>query len=89
MLEARQATGATLTSKLASALSFYHFCDYTAWCFSSSGRVQDDQRVLTGFCPGHYLRGDRDLTAGMLSTPLQMARSLDLPSSLHICLRSD
>ena len=84
MLEAQQASGKTLTSKLASALSFYQLRDYTTWCFSSSGRVQSDQRVLTDFCPGHFLRGYRDVTTGMLSTPLQMARSLDLPSNFRV-----
>ena len=53
MLEARQASGKTVATQLASALSFYHLRDYTTWCFSSSGRVQSDQRVLTDFCPGH------------------------------------
>ncbi len=29
------------------------------------------------------------MTTGMLCTPLQMARSLDLPSNLRVLLRSD
>ncbi len=49
MLDARQATGATSTSKLASALSFYHLRELTTWCFYTTGRVQDDQRFLTDF----------------------------------------
>ena len=46
MLDARQATGDSLPSKLATALTGYHLRDYTTWCCSSSGCVQSSQRVL-------------------------------------------
>ncbi len=39
--------------------------------------------------PGHFTRTDADRSIGMLSSGLQMARSLDLPPSLKFLLRSD
>jgi hypothetical protein len=54
MLEARQASGKTLTAKLASAQSYYHLRELTTWCISTAGTAQDDQRVLSDFCPGHF-----------------------------------
>ncbi len=89
MAEARMATAEALPRMLAEAVNKLHLRIRTTWCFTKAGRISSDTAKLRDFMPGNFARSDKDYTLGMLSSGLQMAKSLDLPPNLRILLRSD
>jgi hypothetical protein len=66
-----------------------HLAECTTWCFTKEGDVESDDRVLTDFCPGYFLREAVDPGRGMLTSCLSMAKALDVPSNLKILIKSD
>ena len=89
MTEAGMATGETLSGLLARAVSEHNLRTRSTWCFTKAGRISPNTADLRDYMPGHFTRTDADHSIGMLSSGLQMARSLDLPPNLKILLRSD
>ena len=85
----RQMHGKELPKELARILDALHLRECTTWCFTKEGTVESDQRVLSDFCPGHFVRTNLDPGKGMMSSSLEMAKALDIPSNINVLVRSD
>ena len=85
----RQLPGREVPRELARLIDAKHLRECTTWCFTQEGNVEGDVRVLTDFCPGYFLRDNVDPGRGMLSSCLNMAKALDVPSNLKLLIKSD
>ncbi len=51
--------------------------------------MENDQRVLSDFCLGYFVKSNTDPGRGMVSSSLEMAKALDIPSNIDILIGSD
>ncbi len=56
----RQMPGKELNKELARVIGFYHLRECTSWCFTKEGLVENDQKVLSDFCPGYFVKSNMD-----------------------------
>ncbi len=60
----RQMPGNELTKELARIIDANHLRECTSWCFTREGLVENDQKVLSDFCPGYFVRSNMDPSMG-------------------------
>ena len=88
LLRVRETTDGSIPKVFGHYLTKYGCSCQTSWLLTQGGEISSDTSVLNAKGdPGGQQQ--KDPTAGMLSSYLQLAKWLRIPKDLRVCIRTD